>query len=413
MAESINIANMVATVGFKVNKTEINSVKENIKSLKFGFLGMVSAIAAAGTAFFMFENHLGKMGTQLSNSSQILQIPVDKLQAMKVAAEQAGVPFATLTGALSSFQNAIVNMKADQGLPENMQRGLGDLSRITGVGLNPKSFKNGQDFFKAFAQTLKLVPTTQGKEGVLNLMFGNANLLPLLSGGMKDINKAYKELKAEGALLTPSDINKMHKFNMEVNNAKQQMSKLTAEIGIQLMPVLEKMFESMSKLSKNKDFINGLKDISKALAFLVQMTIKLISLIGKLGSIFGSDVVHKSKGGTANLGTLVGDAKGLHRWLRGNEIKNNADPNYGRVRAASLDTKVLDPIGNMFSAIGHHMVSAVSAAQRNSGSIRGGNSSVSNSTNNNTNNHTTNNTTVIHTHSNLGMMSSHVTGKFR
>ena len=398
MAESINIANMVATVGFKVNKTEINSVKENIKSLKFGFLGMVSAIAAAGTAFFMFENHLGKMGTQLSNSSQILQIPVDKLQAMKVAAEQAGVPFATLTGALSSFQNAIVNMKAGQRLPENMQKGLGDLSRITGVGLNPKSFKNGQDFFKAFAQTLKLVPTTQGKEGVLNLMFGNANLLPLLSGGMKDINKAYKELKAEGALLTPTDIANMKQFNIQAAIAKQQMSKLTAEIGIKLMPILEKMFQSMSALGKNKDFIDGLKDILTLLGWIAKYVVGLIAAIGRLN----------------NMGHLIKEVF-TPSYSRMN-LKDRKDYIHSEAEKQIKMGYTFDPFSGIhkaFKAIGHHMASAVKSAQINSGAIRGGNSSVSNSTNNNTNNHTTNNTTVIHTHSNLGMMSSHVTGKFR
>lgn len=392
---------MVATVGFKVNKTEINEVKENIKGLKFGFLGMIGAIAAAATALFMFENHLGKMGTQLSNSSQILQIPIDKLQAMKLAADQAGVPFATLTGALSTFQNAIVNMKAGQGLPENMQKGLGDLARITGVGLNPKSFKNGQDFLTAFAKTLKMVPTTQGKEGVLNLMFGNANLLPLLSGGMKDINKAYKELKAEGALLTPSDINKMHRFNMEVNNAKQQMSKLTAEIGIQLMPVFDKMFQTMSKLGKDKNFVNGLKDIAVVLGFVVKLVVKLIAGLGYLVTFWSKKLSHSGD----DLKSILG-IKEFPKWGKSPDINKGVKP-------ASLGTTVLDPIGHMFEAIGHHMAMSVASAEMNAGAIKAPTSAISNSTSNNTNNHTTNNTTVVHTHSNLEMMSSHVTGRFQ
>lgn len=396
---------MVATVGFKVNKTEINSVKESVKSIKFGFLKMAGAIVAAGTAFVLFESHLGKMGTQLSNTSQILQVPTDQLQAMKLAAEKAGVPFQTLTSAVGGFQKAIVNMKAGQGLPENMQKGLGDLARITGVALNPQSFKNGNDFFKQFAKTLKLVPTTQGKEGVLNMMFGNSNLLPLLAGGMKDINKAYKQLKAEGALLTPDDISKMHKFNGEMALAKQQMSVLTAEVGIKLMPVLESLFTQMAKLGKDKNFVNGLKDIGVVLSFVVKLVVKLIAGLGYLVSFWAKNL---SKSGSA-FSNLLGYKK-----MPSFEWQPHKGQSQGPHVAIAAPEKILSHhIGGMFSAIGNHMANAVAGAQSQAGISKG---SVSNSVSNNTNNtsnHTTHNTTVINTHSHLQMMSAHVTGGFQ
>lgn len=401
---------MVATVGFKVDKTELNNVVNNISKMKQSFLGIKTAIVGAATGLFVFEAHLGKMGTQLGNTSQILQTPTDQLQAMKVAASQAAVPFSTLTGAVGGLQNALVNYRAGQGLPQNIQKGLGDLSRLTGVTLNPQSFKNGNDFFKAFANTLKLIPTTQGKEGVLNLMFGNSNLLPLISGGMDKINQAYKQLKTQGALLTPSDISKMHQFNAELGIASQQMEVMFAKAGIKLMPTFEKLFQTMNQLGNNKDFINGLKDIGNLLAWIAKYVVGLIAAFGrlnKMGSLIES-LYHSAASGVDK--ALGIPKKGQTLQQRESYIKSAQQKqiSYG------MTYDPFEWVGKSIHAIGNHMASAVISAQHQAGIIpKNGNTNNTSNTNNTNNNTTNNHTTIINTHSHLEMMSSHVTGRYQ
>ncbi len=401
----INIANMQATIGFKTDKTQLNSAMASVEKMKNSFLSIKSAILATATAAFIWETHLGRVGTQLANTSMLLQIPTDKLQAFKVAADEAGVPVSSLTSALQMFQNSIVAMKSGGAFPENIGKGLAMLSAKGGGQINVGGLKDSGDFLKKLADHIKLVKSIQDKEAIFNAFGLNPDLIPLIGNGMDKIDKTYASLKSRGAILNDSQIKQMQDFNKSMVDAVQQFSIIGDKVGLDLMPGFKQIIDMFNQASNNKNFINGLKvveDILKSIIYLLGKFIEYIGYISnrlgnlpnKLASDLGLTNLNRPKAGDADL------------------IKS------GRVNVLQGASFLHDPFNyasTVLKNIGHDIAynNALNRNSPNGIATNNLNNVNSTSTTNNTPTQINNHTTIINTHSNIGLLSSHVTGRYR
>jgi hypothetical protein len=393
----INIANMQATIGFKTDKTQLNSAMASVEKMNNSFLSIKSAILGTVVAGFMWEAHLGKVGTQLANTAMLLQIPTDKLQAFKLAADEAGVPVSSLTSALQMFQNAVVAMKSGGAFPENIGKGLAMLSAKGGGQINVGGLKDSGDFLRKFADHIKLVKSIQDKEAVFNALGLNPDLIPLIGNGMDKIDKTYASLKSRGSILSDSQIKEMQAFHKSMVDAMQQFSFISDRIGTDLMPGFKAMIDLFMKASNDKKFISGLKEIEKVLTDIIYLFIKLVDFMGYIG-----EKSNPQKGDQSILNTgavaLNKGASFLH------------DPfNYA--------STILKNLGQNFN------YASAYARSENQGLLGGSfleNKSSQNNINKNTSTTTNNSptqinnhTTIINTHSNIGLASAHVTGRYR
>lgn len=261
----MEIASWFARVGIKVDENQWKSADNKIKTFTKDFKSIKLAVVAAAGAFLFLEKKIGNMAGALTNQSQILQTPTKNLQALQLAAKQSFVPVNDAIGAVGNLQTALANFRTGQGLPENLQMGLGMLSRASGEVVNPSNAKTGYELFERIAQALSKVQNVQLKEGILNKLFGNSNLLPLIGNGLNNINKAYAELQKNNGFFSPSQLNTAKEYAQQMSLLGASLKKLGVSLGVEILPVLEKINKMLLVMAKNSakavEPLEGLKEI--------------------------------------------------------------------------------------------------------------------------------------------------------
>ena len=312
------VGEFIGVLGLKINKTEWDTGEARIKSFAENFKGMALGIVAAVAGIAAFEDHLAKMTTKMSNTSQILQMPVGQIQALKVAAEEAQVPVQTVMGAIGSLQTNLVNLRSGFGLSDSLRYGLGDIQRNNGVVLNMKNYKTGFDAFKAIMEQIAKTKGTQNKEGELTRIFGNADLLPFVAHGVKNITKAYDELKSRGLLITPQQQAQSKEYTKNMALLNMEFKNMFAQLGYQLMPVFNEFAKQANNLFKDKNFIEGLKAILgvlDAVAFVLKEIVKLIGFVAKAG-VDSAKYVKKIPIPTSLGGVSVGGVESVYSGVK-------------------------------------------------------------------------------------------------
>ena len=369
------IEKLVATLGITVDKTQWKAANNTLKNFAKDFFNLKLGMVAAITGFVAFENHLGKMMTHMANTSQILQIPIDKLQALQLAAKQAGVPFAALSGAIGGLQNDIVNFQSGgMAMPSSLLQGLATLARLShSKFIDPTKYKSGLKLFSAIIPELSKIQSVAGKEGVLNQIFSNSAILPLVANGMGKINTAYAELKERGLLFTPAQMKQAQAFNSNMALVNTSLGISVDIIGQKLMPLMNEFAVAMNKLSKNKTAVNGFIELANAIGEVVKV----------LGELMGFVLKEINKAGDHMGDALVMTQHVFHKIIGSNE---------GTIQLSNSAAK------------------RIAAMNGEGGSTSNSSSSVDNSTHNNQQSHVTTN---VYTHSRASMITSHITGGVR
>lgn len=400
------IGEFVATLGIVINTTQWNAADEKLKSFSKNFLGLKTKIAGSVEALALFENSIGRSLTKMGNMSQILQMPVGQIQALKLAANEAQVPLESVMGTIGSLQSSLASIKVGF-MPDNLRLGLSSLAAQSHESvIIPNSAMSGFDLFKKIVTQLQKVQGTQAKEGVLGLLGIDPSILPLISNGLGGINKAYAELKERGDLFDPKQVAQAKQFNQQLSLMKIGFENTVTILGIKLMPIFQQLYQEFNNLTKDKNFLNGLEAIGEALGAIAYILAKIISLIGVLAKVslnVGSPNFISDYKDSKSARLTVG---GAFNWLKGdlgnvgvNTMAENA--NYAN---SSFNVHPIEAIGNWlkrdYNNIGSGMPQSQNATTNN------------NSTTATTNNsRTTNN--YIYTQSGSSMISPHITGGFR
>ena len=246
------------------------------------FSGLALKILGAVLALSAYEDHMGRMVTKMANTSQILQMPVDTIQALQLAAKESQVPLSDVTGAISGLQKNLVALRTGGQLSGGFMTGLTKLRTATGVALDPRQYKNGYELLKAVSQLLGRVKSTKVKEGILGDLTGSYNLLPLIGDGMAKINQASKELKDRGLLFSPAQVKEAKNFTHQMQLMKTVFETEMQLLAFKLMPVFKEFAEQINKLSKDKDFLFAMKTLFVTLEGIAFVLKEIIRLTGFL-----------------------------------------------------------------------------------------------------------------------------------
>ena len=282
----MNITELTAKLGITIDRNKWDSARKSIKDVKNDFKSLRLGFLAAGVGLVYFEEKLGTMAGKLKNQSQILQVPTKQLQALKLAASEAMVPFNAVSGAVGGLQAALEGLRSGAGLPGNLQRGLGMLSNASHEIINPSTLKTGYALFSKISQALSKVKGTQRKEGILNTLFGNSELLPMIGHGMGGINKAYGEMKSRHLFYSDKQLNQAKAFANQMSIIRLEFSKMAVTLGVQLLPMFKALSSDFLKIGKNKNFISSMIAIGKAVGIVAVGVAKIIILLNDAANAF-------------------------------------------------------------------------------------------------------------------------------
>lgn len=290
------IEELVAKLGIEVDNAKWSAANKKLKDFKLNFLAIGATIVGATVGLAYFESKMSKFAGTISAQAQILQIPVKQMQALKLAAEQAFVPFSAVTGAVGGLQTALAGFRAGRGLPSNIAMGLSTLARDSGVAINPAQDKNGMQLFTQIANALAKVKRPLAKESVLNQIFGNSNLLPLVGKGMAGINSASSQLGKSNAFYSPENLKNLKQFSQSLSLTEAIFSKIAMQVAGALLPVFKQLNSSLISFTQNKKAMtelgNGFVFISDVIKTMVDGMAKFVELLGvavqKTSSLFKS-----------------------------------------------------------------------------------------------------------------------------
>ena len=280
------IEELVAKLGISIDANKWNAALKSLGDLKKSFKSFALFITGASAGLVYFESKLSKMAFSLKNQSQILQLSTKKIQALRLAAKEAGTPFTGVTSAISQLQAALANFRSGLGFPANLQKGLALLSRFSHRTINVERLKNGEQLFRQISISLSRIKNTQLKEGALNQLFGNSDLLPLIGNGLNKINAAFNQLKNRKLFYSKDELKRATEFGMQLSVISAELKKQALVLGISLLPAINKLSKEFLNITKNKEFIQGLDDIAKAIEYIAITAAKSVEGIGRLIKAF-------------------------------------------------------------------------------------------------------------------------------
>ena len=152
--------------------------------------------------------------------------------------------------------------------------------------INVERLKNGEQLFRQISISLSRIKNTQLKEGALNQLFGNSDLLPLIGNGLNKINAAFNQLKNRKLFYSKDELKRATEFGMQLSVISAELKKQALVLGISLLPAINKLSKEFLNITKNKEFIQGLDDIAKAIEYIAITAAKSVEGIGRLIKAF-------------------------------------------------------------------------------------------------------------------------------
>jgi hypothetical protein len=360
-APATNVSNSLAKLG---DPQRLVTLAQGMQSLGGRTLGvfrsldrvspLLAGITGAASLYGMTQmvQRWGELGQKVSNASQRLGIPTDRLTALQGAARLAGSSAEDLTAGLGALDEKLAGARFGR---DSMAI---QVFQKLGVGLRNAdgSARDASSAFMDVAQSIKGVYDAGGDGRHQAVRFaqtlGIENLLPLLLKGKAGIQDLQAEAARHGVVLSPEMAKNATALNKSFTDVEQSAEGLGNKIADVLAKPVAALNEKMSKwLDTNRDLIGvdvaGWVDkIGTALNNIDQA--KADALIGgaigyKIGGIRGALVgagagyLYGSSTGAAGIpiepGALPSDGTvggwwGNHAptWLGGNSPADEAVP---------------------------------------------------------------------------------------
>jgi hypothetical protein len=237
---------------FQSGMEQMNKSLEGIK--KLGEATFVAfAIEKAGEVLADVVNKTLEYADAIDKTSIRMGISTDEVQALGIAAKDAGSKLETIEEAYRKIQ--VAKQKALAGDKEAM-------AGLKGLGVSDSELhgKNDLDILGTIASGAQ----HGGDKAQLELsklgLKGAAGDLAAVGDKIKDLHKNIEDLKAEGRIMSQEDIDK-------INEAKDEFEAIEQQLAVQLAPVVaEAMKDILTGIILIKDYFGDLFQVIEKMA---------------------------------------------------------------------------------------------------------------------------------------------------
>lgn len=209
-------------------------------------LVMAGAGAAITGGFLASANSIGNAGEELLRVSKISGVAVDKLSALKFAAEQNEVPFETMATGLRFLQRNAANAAQGTGPAVEGFKQLG--ISVTDAG---GKVKDADALLMEVSEALKNTSSDAERTRLAMLLMGRggAASLPLLVQGADAISAAMQEAKEKGLVWSEEQAKAADDWNDSMSALKASMGGFLKSAVIPTMEALQPLLETTGKIS--------------------------------------------------------------------------------------------------------------------------------------------------------------------
>ena len=301
-----------ATKGLKTLSSNLDKAAK-----KTAMISVASAGAIAG--IYKLGSDAAATGGELQDMADRLDITAEAIQRYDYIALQSGVDTEQLVKSIAKSRDAIgTALSGTTNTATNALKTLfGDLSKI------PTSSEEG---FTAIIDKLSQVEDSTLQAYYANEIFGErlaTNLIPMINNGAGKLAQLNAEFEAIG-YLTNEQVQALADFDDELNIMRERLSLAKTELGIAMLPVMEKFVELLENVAvpaikQLSEWFNSLPEpmqnvvaggllLLAALSPVLLIMSKMVGTIPTLIKLFKSlkDVSWKTYLGMAALGGAIG-----------------------------------------------------------------------------------------------------------
>ena len=198
------------------------------------------ATAAAGAAAFAFGGSYAKTAFDLKQKAKLFGVPIEKLQELRYAAEQAGIDTNTFDMAFQRFTRRTAEAAAGTGEAKEALEHLGIALKDSEGNVRPAA-----DLFAEVADKIKGIEDESLLVRIGFKLFDSegAKMVNMLSDGRKGLEAAGKELRKYG-LITKEEAEAASEYHLEKLQLSAAIRGVGYAIGAFLTPKLAPLIKS-------------------------------------------------------------------------------------------------------------------------------------------------------------------------
>lgn len=294
------VRELITKIGFKTDTNSINKFEKNVNSAKMSIVALTAAITAAATAVLLFVESAAKAGDRLDKLRDIVGMTTKDYQLLEGAANLAGIENEEFSKSIQLFARSIG--MARQGMSQYIKE-----FAILGINMRDGNgqLKNNKELLLEVADAFQHHIKGVDRNTVAQLLFGRsgAKMINFLEKGRKGIEEATKEFGKYAFILDKKAIKQSQVFRDSQFLLTAAIKGLKNQIGIGLMPVVQKMInETLKWLAANRKMIvSGIikffkamlvaaKALGKTMKFLVSIVKSAVNIWKHLNKAFGNTV---------------------------------------------------------------------------------------------------------------------------
>ncbi len=269
---------------FKPNLGGLKKANISIDKLKKGLKVIGVGALAAGGALFAIAKSTANFGDNIAKTAQKIGLSTDALQELAFASKLSGVEQVTLEGGIKRLSRGM--LEASQGVAT-----YADTYKDLGISVEDGNgeLKSADVILGEVADSLSVMEDGTEKTAIAQELFGRAGaeLIPLLNAGSKGISKMRKEARSLGIVMSSKATKASEKFNDELLRTTEVVLSLKRDIGIALLPIIQKVSTAFRKwVSANRELIRGklikfFEILAFSLGFIAGVLFGVIKLISK------------------------------------------------------------------------------------------------------------------------------------
>lgn len=243
-------------------------------------------IAAAGVAIGAAVVKMADYGSSINDMAVRTGFSRESLQELKFAADQTGVSMESIEGSTRKLTKAMGEAAVGGKVADTFKQ-LGIEVKNADGSLRPAN-----EVFIDTLDALSRIPdeATRNVIGMQLLGKSAGDLTPLVVAGKDGLNAFSKEARDAGLVMSEDAVIAADNFGDKMDKLQSQLSHAGMEIGVALMPVIEKLigFIEGSVIPAIKKFSNWFSNLSDSQKTWIVGAVAAAAAIGPLIMAFGS-----------------------------------------------------------------------------------------------------------------------------
>jgi hypothetical protein len=224
-----------------LSATSAAGLSSALPAIGAALVGVTAAAVAAATAIYSIVRATADAAVEIDNFARLTGFSVEKIQALKIAAEANGSSLSELEEIFESYIETL----------NDAAKGSDDArEKLTRLGVDADTaFKNPEATFTAFIKRINEIPDSAGRAAAAMDAFGESGLplLKTISEVNGDLDGYTKRLQDAGVIMDKETIAKSKELDRTLRLLQGQVAGAAFQFGSALTPLVLESARAISK----------------------------------------------------------------------------------------------------------------------------------------------------------------------